>query len=356
MEILDRYIGRTILGQALVVMLVLVGLFTFVRFLDELGDIGRGSFTLWEAVKYIALTTPRLVYELFPMVALLGSILGLSVLANDSELVVMRASGVSTMQIARAALKMGGFFVVISMLVGELVAPHTETWAERGKAEAMHKGVKQQTSFGLWMRDNLSYVNVSEVLPDLTLLRVKMFEFDENKRLRSLVEAREGRFREGAWNLTGVKQTLVHPEDEIAEAQTLDSAVWRTEVTPKIFSVFLISPDQLSMRQLGQYIRHLSENNQKTDAYELAFWDKVVLPLSTAVMVVLAIPFVFANLRSGTLGRSLFTGIMVGLGFYAANKGFGYVVLAYGFPPLLGAALPVIGFLIVAVYMLRRME
>lgn len=356
MEILDRYIGRTILGQAMVVLLVLVGLFLFVRFLDELGDIGRGNYTLWEAVKYIALTTPRLVYELFPMVALLGSIMGLSVLANDSELVVMRASGVSMMQIARAALKMGGFFVVISILIGELVAPHTETWAERGKAEAMHQGVKQQTNFGLWMRDNRSYVNVSEVLPDLTLLRIKMFEFDENKRLRSLVEAREGRFSEGAWNLEEVKQTLVHPEVETAEAQQLETAVWRTDVTPRILSVFLINPNQLSLQQLSRYIRHLTENSQKTDAYELAFWEKLVLPLSTAVMMVLAIPFVFANLRSGTLGRSLFIGIMVGLGFYAANKGFGYVVLAYGFPPLLGATLPVFIFLVVAVYMLRRVE
>ena len=73
-------------------------------------------------------------------------------------------------------------------------------------------------------------------------------------------------------------------------------------------------------------------------------------------MVILAIPFVFANVRSGTLGRSLFIGIMLGIGFYVVNKGFGYIVLANGMSPLMGATVPVIGFLILALVMMRRVE
>ncbi len=355
MAILERYLGRIILNQTMLVLLVLLGLFLFVNFLDQLSSIGRGRYGLLDAIKYVVMTAPKTIYELFPMAALLGTILGLSILANDSELIVMRSSGISIMQITRAVLKTGGIFVVIAMLIGEVVSPWTEAQASRDRAEALQENIQQQTNFGLWMRDATTYVNVGEVLPDLSLLRVKVFEFDENKKLRSLVSAKEGHFDSGDWVIEGVTQTVIGVDGR-AKPQFLHNAFWHTEVTPQILNAFLIQPDQLSIWQLKDYIQHLKENSQRTDSYELAFWNKLVLPLSTAVMVILAIPFVFANLRMGNLGRSLFVGIMLGLGFYAANKGFGYVVLAYGLSPLMGATAPVLLALTIAIIFLRRVE
>lgn len=355
MAILERYLGRIILNQTMLVLMVLLGLFLFVNFIDQLSSVGNGTYSLFDAIKYVIMTAPRTVYELFPMAALLGTILGLSVLANDSELIVMRSSGISIMQITRAVLKTGGIFVIIVIFIGEVVSPWTETQAERNRAEALQENIQQQTNFGLWMRDSTTFVNVGEVLPDLSLLRVKIFEFDQNKTLRSLVFAKEGRFNGQEWTIEDVTQTVIGLDDK-ATPQRSKSASWQTKVTPQILTAFLIQPEQLSIWQLKEYILHLSENNQKTDSYELAFWNKLVLPLSTAVMVILAIPFVFGNLRMGNLGRSLFLGIMLGLGFYAANKGFGYVVLATDISPLLGATLPVTVFLTFAIIMLRRVE
>jgi lipopolysaccharide export system permease protein len=355
MAILERYLGRTILNQTVLVLTVLLGLFLFVSFIDQLSDVGHGNYTLLSAAKYVVLTAPRTIYELFPMAALLGTILGLSILANNSELIVMRSSGISIMQITRAVLKTGGIFVVVALVMGELVSPWSETYAERSRSEALQEEIQQQTNFGLWMRDSTTYVNVGEVLPDLSLLRIKVFEFDQNKKLRSLVFAKGGRFDGNEWVLEGITQTVIGLDDR-AIPQALSSAFWNTEVTPQILTAFLIQPEQLSIWQLREYIHHLNENNQKTDGYRLAFWNKLVLPLSTAVMVILAIPFVFGNLRMGNLGKSLFQGIMLGLGFYAANKGFGYTVLAYDMSPLVGATLPVIVFLTIAVVLLRRVE
>ena len=355
MAILERYLGRIILNQTMLVLTVLLGLFLFVAFIDQLSDIGHGDYTLISAIKYVVLTAPRVVYELFPMAALLGTILGLSVLANDSELIVMRASGISIMQITRAVLKTGGVFVIAAMIIGEVISPWSETYAERSRAEALQEDIQQQTNFGLWMRDATTYVNVGEVLPDLSLLRIKVFEFDQNKKLRSLVFAKEGRFDGQEWVMQDVTQTVIGLDDR-AVPQQLPSAFWNTDVTPQILTAFLIQPEQLSIWKLREYIQHLTENNQKTDGYRLAFWNKLVLPSSTAVMVILAIPFVFGNLRMGNLGKSLFQGIMLGLGFYAANKGFGYTVLAYNMSPLLGATLPVIVFLSAAIIFLRRVE
>jgi lipopolysaccharide export system permease protein len=356
-SILDLYIARIIVQQTLLAFAVLLGLFVFVTFIDQLGDLGVNDFGITDAIRYVVLTIPRTIYELFPMAALLGSMLGLSILANDSELTVMRASGMSVFQIAAAALKIGVLFALVAVLLGEFVTPTTETMAQRGRAEALQRHIKQQTDFGLWMKDNRTFVNVGEVLPDLTLLRLRIIEFDENDRLRGFAYAKKGEFdtpyESQGWRLLDVRQTLVDEEGS-ARPQLVDAAVWETQVSPDILSVFLIKPDQLSIWQLNQYIGHLNTNSQDTRRYKLAFWSKLFLPLSTAVMVILAIPFVFQQIRSGGPGRNLFIGIMLGVAFYVVDKGFGNIVQVYNIPPFLGALIPVAAFSALAVLMFRR--
>jgi len=355
MAILDRYIGLTILQYTLAALLVLLGLFAFVSFLDQLSSLGKGNYNLTDALAYVALTIPRMTYQLFPMAALLGTIIGLSILASDLELIVMRSSGVSVLRITWAALKTGAGFVVIAILIGELVAPYTETRAQQGRAEALQQDARQHTESGLWMRDSQIYVNIGEILPDLTLLQVKLFEFDENRKLKNLIEAAKGTFTDSHWRLDDVKTTRIDLDSGEPDTLDIDHAKWESRVTPQILSVFLTRPEQLSFIQLNRYIHHLHQNRQKTDMYQLAFWNKLMLPLATAMMVILAIPFVFVNVRSGLLGQNLFIGIMLGIGFYVVHKGFGYFVLASGLPPWLGATIPVFTFLLIAFVMIRRL-
>jgi lipopolysaccharide export system permease protein len=351
-KLLDWYIGRTILNHSLLVLAVLLALFTFVTFVDELQDLGIGNYDLLAVAQYIVLTIPQRIYELFPMAALLGTMLGMSSLAVDSELIVMRASGVSLVRIVGAVLKIGGVFVIVAVLVGEVVTPYTETLAQRGRAEALEKSIKQRSDFGLWMRDHTTYVSVREVLPDLSILGIKVYEFDGKRHLRSAVHASEGRFDEGKWLLTNVNQTLF--EENKAKVVDVEAAYWSSALAPEILSVFLVKPEQMSAWHLNSYINHLQENSQDTSQYELAFWQKVIMPFATAAMVVLAIPFVFRQLRSGGFGHSLFIGIMLGLGFYVTNRGFGFFVLVYDIHPIIGAITPTLVFFLAALFMLRK--
>ena len=353
MRLIDLHIARMMTQQILLVVSVLLGLFLFVSFLDQLGSIGSGGFKITDAIRYVLLTAPRTLYELFPTAALLGTILALGHMASDSELVILRASGVSILRIIGSVLKVGAVLAVITILLGEFVTPVTETLAQRGRAEAMRTNIEQQGNYGLWMRDNESYVNIGEVLPDLTLLNIRLFEFDNGQKLRALAHAQEAVYADDSrWRLVDVKQTIVDRE----RGQTTDvrEALWKTSVTPEILQVFLISPDQLSLRQLSGYIDHLKDNNQNTAKFDLAFWSKLVLPFATAVMVILAIPFVFGQIRSGSLGQSLFLGIMVGLIFHVIDRAFGYLVLVYDIAPALGAVIPTLFFLGIAVYLIRR--
>lgn len=356
MKTIDRYIAKNVLNQTAMVLGVLLSLFAFLSFLDQLNDVGTGRYGILDAIWFVLYSLPRTLYEIFPMAALLGSILGLSSMALDSELVAIRTAGVSVARLVLSVFKIGAVLAVVAMVVGEVVTPLSETAAQRGRAEAMQQNINQQTDFGLWIRDHMTYVNVGEVLPDTSLLRVRVFEFDQDGRLRSLVYAKTGKYQYDLdrWRLEDIKQTLI--EKEGAESKSVRAAYWTTDVVPEILSAFLIRPDQLSAWYLNLHIKHLRNNNQDTNSYELAFWSKIITPFATATMVVLAVPFVFSQVRSGSFGRNLFIGIMLGLVFFVADKGFGYVVQAYRIWPFLGAVLPTLLFLCAGMILLRRVR
>ncbi|MGH1542478.1 MAG: LPS export ABC transporter permease LptG [Arenicella sp.] len=352
MRILDRYIARHLLNQFAIVLGVLVSLFVFMTFIDELGKIDNGGYGIFQIVQYVILSIPKILYEIFPIAALIGAILGLSTMAKDSELVVMRSVGVSIRRIIFSTLKVGAILAAVAMVLGEIVAPITETKAIKIRAESIQKNVKQKSDFGLWMRDEKSFVNIGEVLPDLTLLNVKVFEFDKENQLRHLSNAKNGRYAEGKWILENIERTVINPEDAFSDR--LKAAYWETKVSPAILKVFLIQPDQLSIWQLVRYIKHLNVNKQETKAYELSFWTKIVTPISTLVMLILAVPFVFRQVRSGALGRGLFSGIMLGLGFFILNKAFNYFVLLFNIPPFIGAIIPTLLIFVVSMALVKR--
>ena len=249
MKLLELYLARVLMGQILVVLGVLAGIFAFVTFIDQVSYLGTGNYSVLDALRYVLLSTPRITYEIFPMAVLIGAILGLSLLALDSELIVMRSSGVSIGQITSAVLKLGLLLAFIALLIGEFLTPWTETLAQRGRAQALEQNIEHKSNSGLWMRDGGTFVNVREVLPDLSLRDVRVFQFDNSSQLRALVHAGRGYFSEDFWDLDEVKQTLIdkHGFTTVAKAP---KARWTTSVTPQTMSVFLVQPDQLSLMQL----------------------------------------------------------------------------------------------------------
>jgi len=352
MRILDIYIGKILLRHILVTIVVLLGLFVFVTFIDELGSLDRGNYGITQIIQYVILGIPKTLYEVFPMAALIGSILGLSVLARDSELIVMRAAGVSIQRIVLSVLKVGVILALIATIMGEIISPYTETKAQKIRAESMQSNIGAEQATGLWLRDDNTYVNIGEVLPDLTLLRVKIFEFDNKNFLRFLSTAEQGEYQQQRWLLNGLKRTMI--DDTSSAADKVTAAYWSTVVSPDILRVFMIKPEQLSIWQLTRYIEHLKTNKQETNDFELAYWTKIVTPFATAVMLILAVPFVFKEARSGSLGRSLFSGIMIGLAFFILNKAFTYFVPLFNIPPFLGAIVPTALVCLLSIYMIRR--
>lgn len=348
---LDRYLGRSVLRSTLLVFAVLLALLVFVAFIDEFKDYGKGHFGLAALMSYVILSIPRRTYEIFPAAVLIGTMMGLSLLALGSELTALRAAGVSLGRIIVAAMKTGVMFVAAGVMIGEVVVPWSDTAAQQLRSQALQIALHREAS-GLWLRDASSFINVGEVLPDLTLLNVNIYRFDEAGRLQSQTFAERARYQEPDWQLENVAQSVV--EGDEVHTRSAAAGAWRSVVTPDVVRLFAVSPVSLSAAQLYGYIQHLRRNRQETGRYELALWHKLFVPAATAVMVLLAVPAAFAQVRGGGMGQKVFLGLLLALVFSILNRGFGHVAVLYGLPPALAAALPVGTFLALALYLIRR--
>lgn len=348
--LLDRYIGRRLLTGTGLVYAVFLALFVFIELVEALSDYGRGSFGLAELVRYVILSQPRRLYEVFPVALLIGTLIGLSGLALSSELVAMRAAGVSRARIVAAAMKAGAVLVAVAVLWGEYVVPEAETRAQTGRAQALEMSFRRGET-GLWLRDGTAFVNIGEVLPDLSLLRVSIYDAPGFE-LRRHVAAARATYADGAWRLEDVRESRIAPErvQVVADPGT----TWAAGITPQVVAVFTTRPEALSLAQLRAYVRHLRQNSQDVGRYLLAFWQKALMPAAAAIMILLAAPFVFRPLRSGGMMQRVFIGVGLGLVFVALSRSFGYLALLYGMPPLAAAVAPLGLFLGLAVVLMRR--
>lgn len=355
MKVLDRYLAHEILGGTLLVFSALIVLFAFFDLIHELGDLGKGGYGLVQVLAYVLLTIPGHVYELFPIAALIGSLYALVQLAHHSELTVMRVSGFSTPRMALSLLRIGMLFVLVNFVVGEFVAPYSERVATQLRARAMSTVVAQEFKSGLWMKDGSSFVNVHEVLPDSTLVGIKIYEFDPSYNLRTISFASEGKHvKDSSWRLTDVEQT--HFEGSSVRVTRLAQAYWNSVLNPEMLSVLLVVPEQMSAWNLYFYVRHLAENKQQTSRYEIALWSKFIYPMSVLVMMLLAVPFALCQPRAGGIGGKVFAGIMLGLAFHLLNRVFANLGLLQDWPPFFAAVFPTLFFLMLAVGMMAWME
>ncbi|MBE7375480.1 LPS export ABC transporter permease LptG [Pseudomonas lopnurensis] len=348
---LDRYIGIHVFLAILSVLGIIVGLALLFAFIDELGDV-EGSYSLFDALQYVLLTSPRRLYEMLPMAALIGCLIGLGTLASSSELTIMRAAGVSLGRIVLAVMKPMLVLLVAGILIGEYVAPWSEDIAQAQRSLAQGAGEAQSSKRGLWHRQENEFVHVNAVQPGGVLVGVTRYRFDEERRLLSSSFARRASYQGDHWQLQTVSTT--HFRGDHTEVLQAPEERWDVQLTPQLLGTVVMEPEALSITGLWRYIHYLGEQGLNNGRYWLAFWTKVLQPAVTVALVLLAISFIFGPLRSVTLGQRIFTGVVVGFVFRIIQDLLGPASQVFGFSPLLAVVLPAGVCALIGVWLLRR--
>jgi lipopolysaccharide export system permease protein len=355
MKIYRRYLAREVSGAILLVLAGFLALFGFFDMIAEVKNVGEGSYQLHHALAFVMLRMPGRVYELMPIAVLIGTLYALSTLARHSEITVLRASGMSTAKLLTGLFQVAAVFALITFLVGEVVAPPSERAAQQMRLKERGKATGQDLRSGLWVKDERSFINVQVVLPDTRLRGIRIYDFDENAKLRSVTDAAEGVYLPPAsWRLSGVVQTVLHGER--SEVLKMPDLEWRSALSPDILAVLMVSPERMSLLHLSAYTKHLAENSQKTQRYDIAMWKKMLYPLAALVMVALALPFGYTHNRVAGVSLKIFSGVMIGVFFHMLNGLFSNLGAINNWSPVISALAPSALFMLAAVGMIWWVE
>lgn len=356
MKLLSKYLAKEIYSSVAFVFAGLIMLFSFMDLIQELHDIGEGNYRTFDVLLYVTLIIPTHIYELFPLAALIGTIFAVVQMASNSELMVYRSSGASLKQMVFAMIKTSLPLVLLCFIVGEFIAPPSDHLAQELSLKAKNTQVTlKEFRSGVWVKDEHSFVNIRNVLPNTSLLNISIYEFDDSYHLRSITSAQRASFvSQGTWALGGVKKTIFDSQGSSAISQ--DNIEWHSTLNPRLLNVLLLLPEKMSSWDLYQYTKHLDDNHQKTGRYEIAMWNKLVYPIAVMIMMLLALPFAAYHRREGGISGKIFIGIVLGLTFHFGGRLFSNLGALNDWQPMLSATAISWVYLLIAVALLWRTE
>lgn len=356
MKLLSKHVSGSVFGAIMLVLVVIVGLDVLSAIIDQMDKVDD-EYTFGDVLAYVLLTLPGRVHEYIPFASLVGCLIGLGALASQSELIIMRSAGVSTLQVIWMVMKPALVLMLVGLLLSEFVAPVTEQLAERKRAEALQRAGGFASRHGLWNREGNEYMHFAIVDSETHLRGVSVFTFDEQRRLQRFLYASEAEYVGNAWLFDTVDITYVGDEaatEARIRGEQLDKMVWNAGLTPDLLKQLVIKPENLSLSGLWEFSNYLIEQELSAAKYKLALWSKLLQPLGTASLVLIAISFVFGPLREVTMGYRIFVGVVVGIAFRTSQDMLGPSSLVFGFAPILAVLIPIVICLSVGLLMLRR--
>jgi lipopolysaccharide export system permease protein len=339
-RIIRRYLLRRIMSMTGIVLGVLLGLAVFIEFVGQLDDVGSGGYGILQALLYAAMKLPNLAHVMLPMAVLLGALMGLGGLANNSELIAIRAAGVSMQRLAGAVMITGMILSLIALVLSEYVGPPLEKYARQFRTEAKlgRTGITSDTN--TWMRDGGTIMNI-RLSEDFRSSGVFLFEMDAAGGLTSIGRADSaGIDDDNQWVLNNHAESVF--SDNGVTTHETRRVSHPNNLSPDLVGLAVVRPDSLSGVALYRYVRYLEQSGLDARRYAVAFWGRIASAVAVTPMCVLALPFVFGRMRSAGTGARMIVGLMIGLVYFLAARSLADGGQVYQLNALLIAWLPTI--------------
>jgi lipopolysaccharide export system permease protein len=345
---------RAILASTMLVMLVLLALAGLFEFIGQL-DTTQGEYGVPQALLYAVLRLPQLSFEMLPIASLIGSLLGLGALANNSELVVMRTAGLSVGDLARMVAISGSVLMVLTALVGEYIGPPLDYFARTMRDEARYEQEDRDIGSAAWVKDGPVILHLERINTEFEFGALYMYRFDENDFLQSIARAENsGIDDQDNWVLENFRETRF--EDDSVQVVESSVAVESFDVDAEMLGITLVKPVSLSARGLISYISYLKRNELDAQRYETELWSRVARTVTVIIMPVLALAFVFGSLRSAGAGGRLMIGVLIGLAYFLASEMTANSGQVFNLNPAIVTWLPSAALLLVTMFALTRVR
>ena len=336
MSVLSRYIILEVLGYTALVMAVLLVLTGLYLFLTQTDELGIGRYGVFDALVVVVCRLPQQAFTLFPVTALMGSLLALGSLARSSELIVMRVSGTSVFRLAGWVAVAGAILTVVTWLTGDYLAPPAAQFANQYKALAKTDQLPAKDDQPIWAKDGNVFVSVRRQSGTNGLGGIQVIRFDDQHRLLSVGHADTANLNDShIWQLHDYSETRFAVDRTVASQASV--AELKTRLSAEFLGSAVADPETLTGHELLRYVNYLEANQLESDEYRTAFWTRVARTCTLLVIVILALPFSFGPMRSSGMGARIVIGILVGATFFLLAKLLGNARTVYDLDPLVVA-------------------
>jgi lipopolysaccharide export system permease protein len=354
LSLLTGYLMRAILASTMLVLLVFLALAGLFEFIGQL-ESTQGDYGIPEALLFAALRLPQLSYEMLPMAALIGGLMGLGALANNSELVVMRTAGISVYGLAGMVALSGLVLTIATGLVGEFIGPPLDYFARTMRDEARYQQEDRDLGSAAWVKDGDVVLHLERVNTEFEFGALYLFRFNDDYSLASVARAENAGIDENDnWLLENYRETSFQDDGvQVVESQL---AVETFNVDGELLGITLVKPVSLSARGLYSYIEYLERNGLKAERYETEFWSRISKTTAVMIMPILALAFVFGSLRSAGSGSRLMIGVLIGLAYFLASEMLANSGQVFNLNPAIVTWLPPLALLIVTGFALSRVR
>ena len=348
MTILDRYIAWNLAQSWLLLFTLFAVVFGLFAFIDELNHT-TASYQANQALLFVLLTTPQRTLELFPVIALLGTLISYAMLARSNELVAIQTFGITAARQFLSAALPATLLMFLLWPLGEYIAGPLFQQADAARHKARNGTAHVLGEAGLWSTDGDVYYHIGSLNQALAAEDVSVYRFDTQGRLTSALQARQGEIIEGrSWRLQAAqtKDAITDPETggyrlvTSTKPTLVQEGLWsKAEITS-----LSLPTSSMTLRALREYLTYLKTTGQNQGTLRHQFWQRAILPIMTAVMVLLAFQLSHGMLRhrEQNFGTQLAIGIAISLFFYLLSQ----IIYAAGtlihFDPRLVATLPVV--------------
>lgn len=352
LKTVNRYLSRQILGGLVIATVVLLPLFSFLDLLDQLDDVGKGSYQIKDAFVYVLLLMPRRFIQLAPFIALLGNVAALGRLAIHHELISLRAAGLSPARISLTSLRVGLYLLLLIAVLEQFVAPPLQQDAALRRSAALDQSMELGRDLGIWSRDKRNILRIGAMQHAASASDIEIMHFGADGFLQSYIYARRADvIDEDRWRLYNV--TTKTFGDQGIRSERNGTLIWEPFLDTDQIETLTKPPESLSPVELFRHVRFLKSTGQKADAYEVALWSKAGGGLTALAMMLLSVPFVFGSVRSG-LGTRLVLAGLTGIGVYLLDQIIANAGLLLHLNPALVALSPGVVLLLLAWLWLRR--
>jgi len=331
-----RYLAREIYRSSAVMLVALVGLFSFFALIGELDSVGV-RLELLDLLTLQALALPAQAYELLPIALLIGAILALAGLAQRHELVILRVSGVSGVRLLLMLWVLTLPIMVLAYVLSEVVLPRTEILSGEANLKLLGRVAGGRMASGYWFREvdgagNQRILNIGALRFDGSVANIAVIELDAQQTLQRVSQARRGRLDGADLVLEQVVETqmTLHADSDLGAGQIPTSPLTQrrelaqrrlaTTLTPERLVAQVLTPERMAIPDLLDTIAYMEANHLQPERQRVALWKKLAYPFLLIVMVTIAAPIAFMQTRRGGVGNKVFIGILLGVGFYMLNQ------------------------------------